>query len=185
MRALAYAILAPLALVACLDVPGLLTPSDTSTTAAASTDAGTTTDASVVGGGCGVEPTTGQQLCVATTMCPTLVVDVQAMPHCGFRLRGNAVDLMCACGASLCSMGLFDTCTQAAKLLTSQTEAAVCAQVTDGRCLESTATVPTAAATQTSSSTSSTGGDPNDPCDRQCVKDCGGGAACAAVCSCN
>jgi len=181
MRALGYAILSSLALVACLDVPGLFTGSDTPAAAAAATDAGSTTDANVVGGGCGIESTTGQQLCVATTMCPTLVTDVQSMPHCGFRLRGTAVDLVCACGTSICSMGVFDTCAQAANLLANQTEAAVCSQVPEGRCLESVAIAPTA----TSTSSTSSSGDPNDPCDRQCVKDCGGGAACASICSCN
>lgn len=184
MRALGYAILAPVMLVACLDVPGLLTPSESSASAGATTDAGTV-DAAVVGGGCGLEPTSGQQLCVATTMCPTLVVDTQSMPHCGFRLRGGAVDLMCACGASLCSMGVFDTCSQAANLLANQTEAAVCAQVTEGRCLEKTTTVPTAVTPTPTTSSASSSGDPNDPCDRQCVKDCGGGAACASVCNCD
>ncbi|MBX3228994.1 MAG: hypothetical protein KIT84_41315 [Labilithrix sp.] len=172
------------ALVACLDIPGITSPEED--TSAATADAGATSDAGYVGGGCGIEQTTGQQLCVATSMCPSLVVDVHAMPHCGFRVRGGAVDLLCACGASLCSMGVFNTCAQAGNLLENQSEAAVCAQVAEGRCLEAPVTpnAPAEPPVETTTSSSSTSGAP-DPCDRQCVKDCGGGAACASVCNCN
>jgi hypothetical protein len=158
-----------------------------SSSASSGTDAGTSgADAGFVGGGCGVESNTGAQLCTATTMCPTLVVDVQAMPHCGFRLRGGVPDLVCACGTSLCSMGVFDTCLQAASLLTDQTEASVCAQLSEGRCLEITTTATTPVNDQTtSSSSSSSSSGANPACDTQCVKDCGGGAACASVCNCN
>lgn len=154
--------------------------SSSSTTATATGDAGV--DAGFVGGGCGTESTTGQQLCTATTMCPTLVIDVQAMPHCGFRLRNGVPDLVCACGTSICSMGVFDTCLQAASLLTNQTESSVCSQIGDGRCLEITTTPTTTTAATSSSSSTSSGG---TGCDTQCVKDCGGGEACASVCNCN
>jgi hypothetical protein len=146
--------------------------------AGASTSSGSTgADAGVVGGGCGVERTTGIQLCVATSQCPNVVVDTQAMPNCGFRVRGAVVDLVCVCGTAICPMGVFSTCAQASALLANQTEQGVCVQVAEGRCMES------GAASSSSSSTSSSGGNP--ACDRQCMKDCGGGEACASVCNCN
>lgn len=186
MRGAFASILLPtsaLILVACL-VPKFDTGDD-STATAATTDAGTTAaDAGYVGGGCGVETTTGQQLCVATSQCPTLVVDTQAMPHCGFRLRSGVADLVCACGTSICTMGTFDTCEQASNLLLNQSESEVCVQVAEGRCYDTatTTTTKTAAPATSSSSSTSSGG---TGCDAQCVKDCGGGEACASVCNCN
>jgi len=133
-------------------------------------DAGTV-DASVVGGGCGTETNTGTTLCIATSLCPEIVVDTQATPHCGFRVRGASVDLVCACGTALCPMGVFATCAEARALLATQSEAAVCAQVAEERCTES---APAAAPPASAS-----------PCDRACMRECGGGAGCAAVCNCN
>ena len=130
----------------------------------------------VVGGGCGTERQSGETLCVATSMCPELVVDTQALPGCGFRVRGATVDLVCACGEMICPMGVFTTCAQARELLTSQTEGLVCAQVGEGRCTGPGATGGT------SSSSSSSSGAPG--CDKQCIADCGGGEACASVCGC-
>lgn len=174
-------------LIGCMPKLDLGDDTSSSSSSAAGTDAGAQADAGFVGGGCGYESTTGAQLCTATTMCPTLVVDTQAMPHCGFRLRGGVPDLVCACGTNLCPMGIFDTCLQASDILSKQTEASVCAQVAEqGRCLEQTApatTLPTTPVNdQKSSSSTSSGG---TGCDTQCVKDCGGGAACASVCNCN
>ncbi|MCW5837829.1 MAG: hypothetical protein KIS78_35890, partial [Labilithrix sp.] len=101
-------------------------------------------------------------------------VDTQAMPSCGFRIRGSVVDLVCACAGAICPMGVFSTCAEAEELLASQTEQGVCVQVAEGRCAESIGAPTTS---------SSSGGNP--ACDRQCVKDCGGGAACASVCNCD
>src|SRR5690242_10764305 len=89
---------------------------------AASSDAGAA-EAGVVGGGCGTESKTGVELCIATSKCPSVVVDTQATPSCGFRVRNGIVDLVCACGTSICPMGTFSTCAEAQKLLTEQTEA--------------------------------------------------------------
>lgn len=135
-------------------------------------------DAGIQGAGCGTERQTGITLCAATSMCPDLVVDTQAFPSCGFRIRGGAVDLVCGCGEMVCPMGVFATCSQAAQLLTNQTEQTVCAQIGDGRC--------TAAAGTTSSSSSSSGGSSSGGtgCDKQCLQECGGGAGCASVCNC-
>jgi hypothetical protein len=131
----------------------------------------------VVGGGCGFESNTGAQLCAATSKCPDVVVDTQAMPSCGFRVRGVAVDLVCACGTALCPMGVFATCEEAKQLLASQTEQGVCVQLAEGRCIDT--------ATTSSSSSGSPSGGSNPACDPQCVRDCGGGAACASVCNCD
>jgi hypothetical protein len=131
---------------------------------AAGKDAGP--DSSVVGAGCGTESSTGATLCIATSMCPDIVVDTQATPHCGFRVRGASVDLVCGCGTSLCPMGVFATCAEARALLASQTESAVCTQIAEDRCTETTP--------QTAPST----------CDRACMRECGGGSGCAAVCNC-
>jgi hypothetical protein len=129
----------------------------------------------VTGAGCGAERQTGTQLCIATSQCPNVVVDTQAMPSCGFRIRGSVADLVCACGTSICPMGIYTTCQQAAKLLTSQTEQQVCVQVNEGRCVDAPA--------QDAGKTSGTG--TKQPCDRECMAQCGGGAACASVCNCS
>lgn len=139
--------------------------------AGAASDAGADADSGVQGAGCGIESGSGQQLCIATSLCPNVVVDTQSMPHCGFRIKGGSSELVCACGESVCSMGAFTTCTQAASLLQSQTEAAVCAQVGEGRCF---------AGTPSTSSSSSSG----STCDRQCLQECGGAAGCASICGC-
>lgn len=130
--------------------------------------------ASPVGGACGIEENSGSQLCRAVSTCPNVVVDSQAMPHCGFRIRGAAVDLVCGCNDSLCPVGIFTTCAEAAQLLANQTEQGVCIQLAEGRCFETAA--------QPSTSKQSGG---NPACDRQCVTDCGGGAACAEICNCD
>ncbi len=131
-------------------------------------------DSGIVGAGCGIETGSSTQLCVATSLCPNVVVDTTDLPHCGFRIRGGASELVCGCGDSICSMGAFTTCAQAAALLTSQTEQQVCTQLAEGRC---SAGVPTPG---TSSSTSSSG----SSCDKSCMADCGGGSACASICGC-
>ena len=81
--------------------------------------------------------------------------------------RAASSELVCGCGDSICSMGAFTTCAQAAALLTSQTEQQVCTQLAEGRC---SAGVPTPG---TSSSSSSSG----SSCDKACLSECGGGGA--------
>jgi hypothetical protein len=179
LRTLAALVLFPALALAgptlgCLDVTQALNGTDSGTSTSAN-DAGTSTEAGVVGGGCGVEPKTGAQLCTATSMCPNVVIDTQLMPNCGFRIRGAVVDIACACGTAICSMGAVTTCSEATQLLTNETEQGVCLRAVEGRCLESKA----------SSSSSSSPSRGNPACDRQCMTDCGGGAACASVCNCD
>ncbi|OJY17394.1 MAG: hypothetical protein BGO98_00380 [Myxococcales bacterium 68-20] len=162
--------------VGCLDLQQGTDGEDGGATAA---DGGADSASRIVGGGCGTEQSTGAQLCIATSQCPNVVVDTQAMPGCGFRIRGGVVDLVCACGTAICPMGIFSTCAEAAQLLANQTEQGVCVQVAEGRCMESSS----GSTSSSSSSGSSNGGNP--ACDRQCMKDCGGGEACATVCNCN
>lgn len=137
--------------------------------ASAATAADAATDgATWVGQGCGVETESGLQLCAVTNMCPEVVIDTQVFPHCGFRIRGSAIDLVCGCNGAVCPMGVFTSCTQAAQLLTNQTEQSVCAQINEGRCTQGAA--PTTPA--------------KPGCDKQCMAECGGGAACASLCNC-
>ncbi len=154
----------------------------TSTATTTSTDASLGTDASVVGGACGAESNTGIQLCAATTLCPSVVVDTAAMPNCGFRIRGSVVDLVCGCNTFVCPVGTFTTCDEAAALLANETEALVCAQISNNYCTEVTAPTTTTTNTSSSSTSSSNGG---TGCDRACVTSCGGGASCAALCNCD
>lgn len=169
------------ALAACLLVGcGIeqITPSGSSGSSGATGDAGSdaAADSGVTGAGCGVESGSRTQLCVATSACPTIAVDTQALPRCGFRIKGGSTELVCACGDAICSMGAYTTCAQAAALLTSQTEAQVCTQLAEGRC---SAGVPS-----TGSSSSSSGSSGSSTCDRACLKDCGGGSGCASICGC-
>ena len=136
-------------------------------------------DSSVVGAGCGIESGSGAQLCRATSLCPMVQVDSESFPHCGFRIKGGASELVCGCGDQVCSMGPFTTCQQAASLLAAQSEAAVCTQVGEDRC---TKVAPPAGSSGTSGSSGPSGGGPT--CDHSCLQECGCGAGCAAVCGC-
>jgi hypothetical protein len=142
--------------------------------AGAQADAGSALDGGPIGKGCGVDPSSGLELCVGVSSCPNVVLDPDALPGCGYRIRGSAVDLACLCSGMLCSMGTFTTCAEASKLITEQTTLGVCAQSSEGRC----AVLPTTASPSGSSTT-------NPACDRECMRACGGGAACASVCNCD
>lgn len=139
--------------------------------ASASTQANSATGdagAAMLGADCFVD-NVGVELCAAISGCPDVVVDRSTFPHCGFRVRGSAIDLECSCYGELCPMGVATSCTEAAKLLGSQYEASVCAQVQEGRCTTPRAT-PT---TQTPSS-----------CDRACAAECSGSGTCLKLCGC-
>jgi hypothetical protein len=127
------------------------------------------------GSSCAIEESSKTSLCAAISTCPSVAVDSPTMPHCGFRVRNGVADLVCACGGAICPMGAFTTCADAKTLLSEQTEQGVCVQLAEGRCSGAATPAP-------SSSPTSTG---NPACDRQCMRDCGGGEACAAVCNCD
>lgn len=176
LTVLAGSVLVAGALVACGFAD--LTQGSGADAGAATTGEGGVDGGGVTGAGCGIESQSGATLCVATTMCPEVVVDTDSFPNCGFRIRGSTVDLVCGCGDSVCPMGIFNNCAQAADLLTTQTAQGVCVQVTEGRCQ--------AVASSSSSSSSTSSGSTKDPrCDQECVQQCGGGAACASVCNCD
>lgn len=142
---------------------------------AAPSDAGSDApDSSLQGAGCGIESNSGTVLCRVTSACPTVQVDGEQFPHCGFRIKGGSSELVCACGNQICSMGAFTTCAQAAKLISSQSEGAVCAQIAEDRC---TTAVP--------ATSSSSGGNQSPTCDRSCLQECGSGAGCASICGCS
>ncbi len=126
-------------------------------------------EAGLEGTSCGIESGSQTELCRATSACPGVTVDSATFPHCGFRIRGTQADLVCGCGTFLCSMGTVNGCGDAAKLLMVQTEYGVCSQISEDRCTESAVD---AAASNPS------------PCDQACLAECGGGAACAALCHC-
>ncbi len=122
------------------------------------------------GTGCGTDPNTGVTLCLGTAACPQLTVDPSVYPECGFRPQSGAtLDLECVCTGFLCPIGVPSTCDDAAKLLQQQTEAIVCAQVSDGRCI--------GAGTGVDAGQGGT-------CDPSCRDSCVGDPTCIQLCGC-
>lgn len=108
---------------------------------AAADDAGTsTTDGGVQGLACGADRATGAVLCSAVSACPSLVVDGDALPSCGFRVKGGTYDLQCVCGDWLCPIGTPTTCAEAAQLMNGATSLQVCLQVNENRCVPAVGT---------------------------------------------
>ena len=138
---------------------------------AAASDAGATPSQpdAAVGAGCTGDLGGGLKLCTYVSICPTLGVDHDVYQNCGFRLRGDLLDLECVCSGVLCPIGVPATCEQAKQLLASQTEYAVCAQVNEGRC-----------------TALGTGGGTTTPpsCDHNCAAQCHGDTSCIASCGC-
>ena len=137
-------------------------PSDAGASPAATADA-------AVGAGCTGDLGGGLKLCTYVSLCPTLGVDHDVYPNCGFRLHGDLIDLECVCQGVLCPIGVPTTCAQAKELLSSQTEYAVCAQVNEGRCTA----LGTAGGTT-----------PPASCDRNCAAQCHGDTSCMKSCGC-
>lgn len=91
------------------------------------------------GADCIVEPTSGATLCTAISTCPTVLVDHDLYPDCGFRMKAGTTSatsmiLECACSGALCPVGVPTTCAQAQKLLAEQNESLVCNKIAEGRC---------------------------------------------------
>jgi hypothetical protein len=128
-----------------------------------------------LGADCITEPSTGVQICSAISVCPNVVVDHDIYPDCGWRIRGQALDLECACSGMVCPLGAPATCDQAAKLMADQTEQIVCQQVNDGRCTPGTAT---------GSSGSSGASGSTSTCDTTCAGECHNDPSCLLLCGC-
>jgi hypothetical protein len=98
--------------------------------------AAATTEAGVTGVNCGVDPDTGVTLCSGISTCPSLTIDSDLFPGCGFRIHDAAdvIDMECACYGQICPIGVASTCTQATALMQNQSQYTVCIQVDEGRC---------------------------------------------------
>jgi hypothetical protein len=125
---------------------------------------------------CATDPITKVTLCSAVAQCPSLVINHDAFPNCGYRLRGFTFDIQCWCNGYVCPLGSPTTCSEVEQLMQSQTEPLVCAQANEGRC------------TQPQGDTSGgTTGQPSVPnsCDRECMKQCGFTPGCQELCNCS
>jgi len=113
---------------------------------------------------------TGIALCAGISSCPSVPVDTDQYPGCGYRISGNAIDLECLCNDALCPIGLAASCADAKALLADQSALGVCARIAEGRC--------TPLASTTASSTSSSN------CDKACRSECSGEPGCITLCGC-
>jgi hypothetical protein len=162
-RALVPLLALVLPLGACIQVPHDQADSGAAGAAGASAAA----DAGPEGTGCGQDPYTGATLCLGLTACPGVTVNQEAFPGCGFRPTGSTtLDLECSCSGALCPIGVATSCGQAQALLAEQNQGLVCAQISEGRCLQGTTTLP-----------------PSN-CDENCRGACVGDPACVTACGC-
>jgi hypothetical protein len=166
----AVAALVSLPSLACIQMTtGTGTGPNASDAAAAAASAGS--DAGAPGTNCTQDPQSQITLCAGIAACPSVTVDPNAFPGCGFRLYGgSALDLECLCSGSLCPIGVPASCEQAAQLLQSQSALLVCQQVSEGRCLAFAG--PDA------------GGGVPSSCDRNCQAACGSAPDCLQICGC-
>ncbi len=68
-------------------------------------------------------PSSGIALCLGISSCPTVRVDPDQFPDCGYRIAGGSIDLECLCGDSLCPMGSAASCLDAKALLSEESRA--------------------------------------------------------------
>jgi len=141
------------------------TGTDGGTTGGADASAGH--DSGAVGADCTGDLGGGTKLCTYISICPQLGVDHDKFPNCGFRVRGDTIDLECLCNGVLCPMGAPTTCAQATQLMNAQTELGVCQQVAEDRCTMLQA--PTNGGTK---------------CDKNCASQCFGDTSCLRGCGC-
>jgi hypothetical protein len=136
---------------------------------AGASGAGSSGGASATGTNCGVDPSSGIALCLGISSCPTVRVDPDQFPDCGYRIAGSSIDLECLCGDSLCPMGTAASCLDAKALLSEQSAQGVCAAIADGRCQ---------VVKQTSDPST------NSTCDKECRSQCSGVPGCISLCGC-
>jgi len=124
--------------------------------------------ASASGTQCGVDPSSGISLCLGISSCPTVRVDPEQFPDCGYRISGNRIDLECLCGEALCPVGSAASCLDAQRLLSESSAQGVCAGVAEGRCQ---------VVKQTTRASASS-------CDKECRATCSGVPGCVTLCGC-
>ena len=129
---------------------------------------GSSSSAPYTGTNCGVDPSSGISLCLGLSSCPSVRVDPDQFPDCGYRISGTTIDLECLCGDSLCPMGSAASCLDAKALLSEESAQGVCAGIADGLCQ---------VVKQTSTNTSAT-------CDKNCRAQCSGDPGCILLCGC-
>ena len=127
--------------------------------------------AAAQGSDCAVDSVLGVTLCTTISLCPSLSVDHDVYPDCGFRVNGTAIDVECVCNDELCPLGEAASCADAQTLMGQQTEALVCTQISEGGCI-----VPRGASTSTATATST--------CDTTCRTECAGEPTCLLGCGC-
>lgn len=121
--------------------------------------------------GCSGDPGTGVILCSSTASCPSVLIDRDAYPSCGFRPGLGALNPVCLCSGYICPLGSASSCQEAQALIANQTVLQVCSQVSEGRCL----------ATSTASGRMDSG---LPACDRDCLRRCGAAPECKTLCGC-
>jgi hypothetical protein len=163
---------APLATPACV-IPSISqnVDSGTAATAAASGDAGATTTVPAVQGASCTQITASISICQYISSCPTLVLNPQVFPQCGFRIHGDAIDPECLCGNYLCPIGVPTTCTEAATLASGDTTYdSVCQQSVEGHCTDLSAAGTTGTMSPSACQT--------------CMLNCDNVPACVDACGC-
>jgi hypothetical protein len=144
-----------------------------------------TLSATASGTNCGTDPTTNVTLCTGISSCPTVVVDENVFPECGFDLTGTGVYLVCLCSGYLCPIGQGQptTCAEAAALLQASNEGTACGEASNGQCaLVSSGTGTTGTTGSTGTTTTDAGS--GSGCDETCESMCAGEPDCIQLCGC-
>ena len=165
MRALGYGLLF-LSLSSCVQI-GSATDSGAADDASSAGSAGTGST-KVSGTNCGVDPSSGIALCLGISSCPTVRVDPEQFPDCGYRISGASIDLECLCGDALCPIGAAASCLDAKALLSEQSALGVCASVANGRC----------------EVVKQSANNPQSTCEKDCRTQCAGVPGCIQLCGC-
>jgi hypothetical protein len=140
-----------------------------------------TTVPGATGAGCDVAISGGAALCTAISLCPSIAVDPATFSGCGFRIRGDVLDLECECSGFLCPIGAPTTCAEVGTLLSQQNSDAVCSQMTAGTCIQEVS----AAVTTTSDAATTMNPMGTSPgCDTTCESECVGDPNCIQACGC-
>jgi len=140
-----------------------------------------TSGPTATGEGCTVQTSSGTFLCTAISLCPSIAIDPGTFNGCGFRIRGDVIDLECECMGYLCPIGAPATCAQAATLLTQENSGSVCSQTTSGTCIQEAQAV-TSTGDAGTTTTTSPGTSPG--CDTTCESECVSDPNCIQACGC-